>query len=161
YHCHQDSAKVLAGAEALMALAHEQGLAALRILGTCWRGWALVRTGQSEEGVAQLREGVAAWEALGGGVGRATLPALLADVYGRTGQREKGLGLLAEAFTVVDTTGERWYEAELHRLQGTLWLSQSADKRAEAETCFSKALEVARAQHAKAWELRTTISLGR
>src|SRR5262249_32645901 len=58
YHCHQDSAKVLAGAEALMALAHEQGLAALRILGTCWRGWALVRTGQSEEGVAQLREGM-------------------------------------------------------------------------------------------------------
>src|SRR5262249_21138099 len=64
-------------------------------------------------------------------------------------------------WNLVDTTGERWYEAELHRLQGTLWLSQSADKRPEAETCFSKALEVARAQHAQAWELRTTISLAR
>jgi len=144
-----------------MALAHEQGLAALRILGTCWRGWALVRTGQSEEGMAQLREGMAAWEALGGGLWRPTLLALLAEVYGRTGQVEKGLGVLAEALTLVDTTGERWYEAELHRLKGALWLSQSADKSAEAETCFYKALEVARAQHAKAWELRTTISLAR
>ena len=111
--------------------------------------------------MAQLREGMAAWEALGGGLWRPTLLALLAEVYGRTGQVEKGLGVLAEALTLVDTTGERWYAAELHRLQGALWLSQSADKSAEAETCFHKALEVARDQRAKAWELRTATSLAR
>jgi predicted ATPase len=69
--------------------------------------------------------------------------------------------VLAGALTLVDTTGERWYEAELHRLTGALWLSQSADKSAEAETCFHKALEVAREQRAKAWELRTATSLAR
>jgi predicted ATPase len=144
-----------------MALAHEQGLAALRILGTCWRGWALVRVGQSEEGVAQLREGMAAWEALGGGLWRPTLLALLAEVYGRTGQVDKGLGVLAEALTLVDTTGERWYAAELHRLQGALWLSRSADKSAEAEACFQHAMTIAQSQGAKAWELRTATSLAR
>jgi predicted ATPase len=161
YHCHRDSSKVLEGAEALMALAHEQGLAALRILGTCWRGWALVRVGQSEEGVAQLREGMAAWEALGGGLWRPTLLALLAEVYGRTGQVEKGLGVLAEALTLVDTTGERWYAAELHGLQGALWLSQSIDHQSEAEACFQHAMAIAQDQGAKAWELRTATSLAR
>ena len=160
-YCHQDSSKVLEGAEALMALAHEQDLAALRILGTCWRGWALVRGCQSEEGVAQLREGMVAWEALGGGLWQPTLLALLAEVYGRTGQIEKGPDVLAEALTLVDTTGERWYEPELQRLKGALWLSHSVDKRAEAETCFQHAMTIAQSQGAKAWELRTATSLAR
>jgi class 3 adenylate cyclase/tetratricopeptide (TPR) repeat protein len=85
YHCHQDSSKVLEGAEALIALADEQGFAALRILGSCWRGWALAQAGQGEEGMAQLREGIAAWEALGGGFLRSIFLGLLAEVYGRTG----------------------------------------------------------------------------
>ena len=144
-----------------MALADEQGLAALRILGTCWRGWALVQAGQNEEGVAQLREGMTAWEALGGGYLRPTILALLAEVYGRMGQVDKGLVVLAEALTLVDTTGERWYEAELYRLKGALWLSQSADKSAEAETYFQHAMTIAQSQDAKAWELRTATSLAR
>jgi predicted ATPase len=160
-HCYQDSPKVLAGAEALIALADEHGFAALRILGTCWRGWALAQTGQSEAGVVQLREGLAAWEALGGGFLRPTILALLAEAYGRTGQGDKGFGVLAEALTLVDTTGERWYAAELHRLKGALWLSQSADKSAEAETCFQHAMTIAQDQGAKAWELRTATSLAR
>ena len=87
--------------------------------------------------------------------------ALLAEVYGRTGQVDKGLGVLAEALTLVDTTGERWYEAELYRLKGALWLSQSADQSAEAETCFQHAMTIAQHQGAKAWELRTATSLAR
>src|SRR5262249_47244446 len=79
----------------------------------------------------------------------------------RTGQVEKGLGVLAEALTLVDITGERWYEAKLHRLKGVLCLSRSADKRAEAETCFQHALTIAHNQGAKAWELRTATTLMR
>jgi predicted ATPase len=161
YYCYQDSAKVLEGAEALIALADEQGFAALRILGSCWRGWALAQAGQSEEGVAQLREGMAAWQVLGGGFLRSIFLGLLAEVYGRTGQGEKGLGVLAEALTLVDTAGERWYEAELHRLKGALWLSQSAEKSAAAEACFQHAMTIAQSQGAKAWELRTATSLAR
>ena len=77
------------------------------------------------------------------------------------GQPEAGLTVLAEALTLVDTTGERWYEPELYRLKGELLLQQSSDNQAEAETCFHHALEIARNQQAKSFELRAATSLAR
>src|SRR5262249_27344954 len=76
-------------------------------------------------------------------------------------QPEAGLVVLAEALTLVDATGERWYEAELHRLRGALLLQQSLDHQAEAESCFHDALAIARHQQAKSLELRTATSLAR
>jgi predicted ATPase len=61
----------------------------------------------------------------------------------------------------VDTTGERWYEPELYRLKGALLLQQAADHHAEAERCFHHALESARSQQAKSFDLRTATSLAR
>jgi len=72
-----------------------------------------------------------------------------------------GLGVLAEALAAVHTTGERFYEAELYRLQGTLLLTQSAHQTADAEACFQQALAVARRQAAKSLELRAAMSLAR
>ena len=69
--------------------------------------------------------------------------------------------MLAEALTLVDTTGERWYEAELYRLKGALLLQQSSDNQAEAETCFQQAIDIARSQQAKSLELRAATSLAR
>ena len=77
------------------------------------------------------------------------------------GQPEAGLTALTEALTLADTTGERWYEPELHRLQGELLLQCSSDNQAEAENCFQQAITVARAQQAKSLELRATTSLAR
>jgi len=62
---------------------------------------------------------------------------------------------------LVETTGERWYEAELYRLKGELLLQQHADHQAEAETCFHHAIEIARNQQAKSFELRAATSLAR
>ena len=76
-------------------------------------------------------------------------------------QPEAGLTVLAEALTLVDTTGERWYEPELYRLKGELLLQQSSDNQAEAETCFHQALDIARNQQAKSFELRAATSLAR
>src|SRR5262249_5288161 len=67
----------------------------------------------------------------------------------------------AEALTRVDTIGDRWYEAELHRLKGELLLQQSSDNQAEAEACFQHAIRIAQSQQAKSWELRTATSLAR
>ena len=67
--------------------------------------------------------------------------------------------MLAEALTLVDKTGERWYEPELHRLKGALLLQQSAANHTEAQTCFHHALDLARAQQAKSFELRGATSL--
>jgi predicted ATPase len=69
--------------------------------------------------------------------------------------------VLAEALTVVDKTGERWYEPELHRLKGVLLLQLSSDHQDEAEACFQQSLDIARQQQAKSWELRAATSLAR
>jgi predicted ATPase len=74
---------------------------------------------------------------------------------------EAGLTVLTEALALVDTTGERWYEPEMYRLKGALLLQQNTDNQAEAEACFHHALEIARSQQAKSFELRTATSLAR
>jgi predicted ATPase len=71
------------------------------------------------------------------------------------------LQTLAEALALVDQTQERYYEAELYRLQGELLLARSAAHHAEAATCFRHALDVARHQQAKSLELRAATSLSR
>jgi len=69
--------------------------------------------------------------------------------------------VLTEALTRVDTTGERWYESESYRLKGVLLLQQSSDNATAAETCFHHALDIARNQQAKSFELRAATSLAR
>jgi predicted ATPase len=113
------------------------------------------------EGIAQIRQGLAAWRATGARVFRPYGLALLAEASAQVDQREERLTLLAEALAVVDETGERRWEAELHRLKGELLVACSAEHAPEAETCFRQALDVARQQQAKSWELRAAISLSR
>ena len=86
---------------------------------------------------------------------------LLAESYGKIGQIEEGLTVVVEALRGVENTGERYYEAELHRLQGEFLLQLSADNQREAETCFQQAITVAQNQSAKSWELRAATSLAR
>jgi len=77
------------------------------------------------------------------------------------GQPDSGLKVLNEALALVDTTGERWYEPELHRLKGALLLQQSSDYQADAESAFHQALDLARNHQAKSFELRSATSLAR
>ena len=160
-----------------MALASEQGFAFWVALGTILRGWALAEQGQGEKGIAQIRQGLAAYLATGQEVLRPYNLALLAAAYGKVGQAEEGLSALAEALDAVGKTGERNYEAELYRLKGQLTLQkfqvsgskfqvdnpQSAfrNPQSEAEECFLKAIEIARRQQAKSLELRAAMSLSR
>ena len=150
-------------AEALMALATEQGFAEHLAKATILRGWALAAQGQGAEGTAQVRQGLAAHQATGSEQHRPYYLALLAEAYGSIGQTAEGLSLLAEALATVDRTGGRWWEAELHRLQGELLLAQAGESQqvSEAEACFHQALTLARRQQAKSWELRAAMSLSR
>jgi predicted ATPase len=133
------------------------------------RGWALLSQsrasvagqGQEEEGIALLQQGLAAWRATGAEVFQPYGLALLAEATAQVGQPEEGLSLLAEALVVTNDKGERRWEAELYRLWGELLLACSAEQHAKAETCFHKALDVARPQQAKSWELRVATSLAR
>jgi predicted ATPase len=102
-----------------------------------------------------------AWRATGAETLRPYFLALLAEAYGAIGSPAAGLMAITEALTLVDKTGERWYEPELHRLKGELLLQQSADHHAEAQVCFRQALDLARSLQAKSWELRAAMSLSR
>src|SRR5262249_37524081 len=93
--------------------------------------------------------------------GRPYWLALLAEAQRARGEPDAGLTVVTEALTLAETTGERWYEAELYRLKGALLLQQHADNQAEAEASFHKALDIARTQQAKSFELRTATSLAR
>ena len=108
-----------------------------------------------------MRQGLAAYRATGSVSGMSGHLAQLAEAYGQVGQVDEGMPLLAEALAMVDTTGERASEAELHRLHGELLLRQAVPEAQAAEACFQRALDVARRQQAKWWELRAAMSLAR
>jgi TOMM system kinase/cyclase fusion protein len=148
-------------ATAAMALCTEQGFALYLARGTIQRGWALAEQGQGADGLAQMHQGMAAYQATGSEVFRPYYVAFLAEAYGKTGQAEEGLTMLAEALAAVHKTGERFYEAELYRLKGELLLARSAGDYTEAEACFRQALDIARQQQAKSLELRAAMSLAR
>ena len=141
------------------------------------RGWALVQQGPAEEGIEQLRRGIAVCRTLADEAGRPVFLATLAEAYGKVGQPEAGLHELTEALAVAYKTQELRWEAELHRLKGELLLQVAGGKSdasifklpspggtshlAEAETCWQRALQVARCQQAKSLELRAVMSLSR
>ena len=147
-------------AERGKALCGERGFQLWLAQADVVRGWALVRQGR-EEGIAQLREGLAAWRATGAALARPTHLGLLAESYGRVGKPEEGLSLLSEALSAVERTGERWGEVEIYRVKGELLAMGSGDEHAEAEACFRHALDLARRQQAKSLELRVATSLSR
>ena len=129
--------------------------------GTVLRGSVLTAQGAWAEGLAQMREGLAAWRTRGLRLFWFWFHALLAEACGRAGQVEEGLRVLEEALEALQTAEDRFYEAEVYRLKGALLLARSAEQHAEAETCLRQALDIARQQQAKSLELRAAMSLSR
>jgi predicted ATPase len=148
-------------ATSVMTLTTDQDLPFWWLGSTILRGWALAAQGQGVEGMMQMRQGLAAWEATGAKLLRPYYLALLAEVYGKGGQVGEGLRLLDEALSTAYATGERNHEAELYRLQGELLLSQGGPDISRAEHALHRALATARRQQVKSWELRAAMSLAR
>jgi predicted ATPase len=148
-------------AEAAISLTQEQGFLYWMTVGSMLRGWALAHQGQAQEGIEQITQGLLTYRATGAELLRPYFLALLAEAHSVIGQPEAGLPVLTEALALVGTTGERWYEPELYRLQGVLLLQQHADNQAEAERCFRHAIAIAQTQQAKSLELRAATSLAR
>jgi predicted ATPase len=115
-------------AEAAITLAREQGFPVWVGLGAVLQGWARAEQSQSEEGISQIRQGLAARQAIGAGILQSYFHVLLAEAYEKAGQAEEGLATLSEALTVMDKSGERFYEAELYRLKGQLTLQSSVQR---------------------------------
>jgi predicted ATPase len=147
--------------EGVIALSAEYGFTLWSAYATSLRGWAMAEQGLHEEGIAQIREGLAALRATGAELYRPYFLCLLAEGYMETGRLDDGLDALAEALAAADEHEEREYEAETNRLKGELLLRQHDSNAAEAQNCFERAIEIAREQSAKSWELRATMNLAR
>ncbi len=143
-------------------MAAKQGFGQWLAWGKAHCGRALIDLGEAEDGVAligeSLREGEAMGIRLNGSFNRASL-AVGAAKMGEFGEAGKHL---AEALTEVEKSNERWYEAEIHRLQGEFALDEKGPMAAvAAEECFGRSLDIARRQQAKSWELRAATSLAK
>ena len=157
----RDVAATRASAEATLALATTHGFEHRVAQGHIMQGWALAMQGDAATGVAQMEQGWEAVQRTGLQLYRPYVLALLAEAYGQAGQPEAGLTCLAEAVTLVEATEERWWEAEVYRLQGELLLRLPLPDIPQATACLHQALDVARRQQAKALELRAALSLSR
>ena len=173
---------VQAQSAAALTLSAEHAFPFWLAQGTSLQGWAMAESGQREEGIVQMREGLSLYQATGSALGRPYWLMLPTATQGLVGQAVEGLRTLAEAHASVLASGERYYEAEIYRLKGTLTLQQESQKsngksqkskietdprplapdpQGEAEVCFLKAIEIARQQQAKSLELRAATSLAR
>ena len=148
--------------EALISLATEQRIVFWIGPGHVYHGWAVAGAGEPEAGVTEAREGVAGWRATGAEAFVPTMLALQAEAQREAGEpAQASLAVLDEGIAVANKIGERWYEAELHRLRGECLLTLATPDQAAAEAAFVRALEVARGQGAKMWELRAATILAR
>ena len=121
------------------------------------RGWALGRLGRHKEGLDALRQALAEYERAGTHVWTLYALALLAETLLTTGASDEAAPVLEQAAALLERLGSHFYQAEVLRLQGEALLVASG--RAEAERYFTRALDAARAQRARALELRAAMSL--
>jgi predicted ATPase len=167
-HLHQLRGEARAAqdhAESAIALADDYGLSVWVALSRIIRGWARVEQGASEDGIDELRRGIAAYEATGARLWRAQSLGFLAKALSTSGQHDQALEAVVEAVKLARETGEDGTAADLHRVHGDVLLARS-DAHApavlvEAEECLTRALTVARGQRAKSWELRAATSAAR
>jgi class 3 adenylate cyclase/tetratricopeptide (TPR) repeat protein len=147
-------------ADEAIALCEENGFTLWLLMAQYLLGCAMAELGQTERGIADLEAANAGFARMGGRVPlQQALMAKLAHAYGKIGQPQKALTMLDEALAHGERTGVKLHQAEILRIRGELLLT--CDSQEEAEHSFRMALEVARAQEARWWELRATTSLAR
>ena len=145
-------------ADAVLALAAEYGFPYYAAWGSIMKGWSLHQQGAHDEGRIRMSGGLKDLRTIGTGLREPYYMALKAQARLEEGDVDEARALLTEALHVVETTEERWQEAELHRICGDLILNQDAEK---AEACYYRALGAARRQEARSLELRAATSLSR
>jgi predicted ATPase len=156
-----DPAGVKSLAERLIELCEQEHINIWLGGGRILRGWALTKLGEPAVGIVAMRTGLEEWSAAGAALIRPYYLALLAEVYGKAGRLSDALATVGEALETVKSTGECWYEAELHRIQGELIVQLDVAAIDEAETAVCRALAIAREQQARALEVRAAKSLAR
>jgi predicted ATPase len=145
----------------LVALAEEKGTLFWKGFGMMNQGCVCALSGQPSDAVRMITSGLAAQKLTGATLWMPFFLSYLARAYAELGNFEEALHSIGEAITTVETTKEKWCEAEVHRTAGEITLLALKPDAAQAEVHFRHALAVARQQQAKSWELRAAMSLAR
>ena len=156
-HCEAASALI----NELNALADEIGSLYWKSYGTLLQGGLFTLNGDASGAVATATPAIAAARSTGATAYAPWYCAYLAKAHAKLGQFDDAWRYIGEAVTAVETTKERWFEAEVHRIAGEIALKSDEPDAAKAEAYFARALEVARQQQAKSWELRAATSMAR
>jgi len=157
----RDVATACAHGNDCVALASEHGFAHWAALGRVLQGWADAQRGEATTGIARIRDGLAAKEATGSCVFTPLYLTLLAEALACAGKIEEGLATLDDALATAAVSGERGWNAEIHRLRGELVGRLPYPDPAKAEDSFRTALAIAREQGTRGYELRAATSLAR
>jgi class 3 adenylate cyclase/predicted ATPase len=156
-----DYATANAVVDALVALADEKGALLWKAFGMIHQGCVSALTGKASDAVHMISSGIAALRSKGTTMWAPLHLSFLTRAYATLGQFDDAWRCIGEAMTAVETTKEKWCEAEVHRVAGEIALKSPEPDAAKAEAYFERALSVARAQEAKSWELRAATSLAR
>ena len=148
-------------AEAAMAIGEEHGFPEWLEWGRWLHGWAPAELGEIERGVAEMEAGIAGFVHIGGVPRQAFTASMLASGYGKLGRIDQEIAMLDDQRARIERTGERLDEAELYRVKGELLYARDGASSSEGESCLRKAIEVARRQESRWWELRAATSLAR
>jgi predicted ATPase len=142
-------------------IANNQGFSYVAALGTMMEGWVDGQQGAAADGIAKLRNGVTAFKATGAGIAVPHFNTLLAELLGNTGQSVEALKTLRDAASQVERWGERWQEAEIHRVKGEVLATTPGVEASIVEQSYRRALSIAESQRASGWRLRSYASLVR
>jgi class 3 adenylate cyclase/predicted ATPase len=145
----------------LVALAEEKAAPFRKAEGVLRRGYILTLTGRGTEAVEMVTSGIELWRSAGSTIFTPEHEFMLAIAHADSGQFDDAWCCIEKAMTTMQATKERWCEAEAHRVAGEIALKSPERDVAKARTYFEHSLILARAQHAKSWELRAGTSLAR
>jgi class 3 adenylate cyclase/predicted ATPase len=154
-------AAATAQSDEVVRLADEKNAAIWKALATMQKGCVLALSGKASEGIQMITSGITTYKSTGSRVYLPIFLAHLARAYAEVGQFDDAWHCIGEALSAVETTKERWYEAEINRIGGEIALRLPQLGSAQAEAFFERALTIARAQQAKSWELRAAMSAAR
>jgi predicted ATPase len=145
----------------LAALADERGSSYWKSQVMVHQGciWAL--TGKAADAVNILTAGLASFSSTGATCWNTQSLADLTIAFAELGRFDDAWRCIGETTTIMEKTGERWWEAETNRVAGEITLLSPEPDATNAEAYFERALAVARQQQAKSWELRAAVSLAR
>src|SRR6266436_2510164 len=155
-----DPAAAMLPAKAVVDISRQHGLPLWLVGGTFCLGWCLWQAGDREAGLAHMREAMELCREQGA-IFMPNYAFLRAEAEALSGDVETGLALVVDQLAEIERSGQRWLEAELHRRHAELLIQRAPADEAAAEAAFIRALGVARAQHARIFELRAAIGLAR